>query len=174
MQVPEIPGVVDALDVVADADLSDDDDWSDEEDEEEEEDEVLRDNFKPLHYQETSMESWNNSASGSRGKDELMKALQVYRTKARAHVVLMPALLVTIVGFLGSLRQNSHLLAIYVVAVTLFVLLPFAIPVLCIGPETTIKHVRAAPRAVGVLGQGMGAILAAPSTTKCCQGPCNK
>ncbi|KAL3204036.1 hypothetical protein MRX96_041417, partial [Rhipicephalus microplus] len=111
---------------------------------------------------------------GSSGKDESMKALQVYQTKARAHVVLVPALLVTIVGFLGSLHRNSHLLAIYVVAATLFVLLPFAIPALCISPETTIKHVRAAPRAVGVLDQEMGAILAAPSTTKCGQGPCNK
>ncbi|KAL3191346.1 hypothetical protein MRX96_059873 [Rhipicephalus microplus] len=90
--------------------------------------------------QETSMESWNNSASGSSGKDELMKALQVYQTKAHAHVVLVPALLVTIVGFLGSLHRNSHLLAIYVLAVTLFVLLPFVIPALCIGPETTIRH----------------------------------
>ncbi|KAL3226603.1 hypothetical protein MRX96_024807 [Rhipicephalus microplus] len=77
---------------------------------------------------ETSMESWNNSASGSSGKCELMTALQVYQTKARAHVVLVPALLVTIVAFLGSLRRNSHLLAIYVVAVTPFVLLSFAIP----------------------------------------------
>ncbi|KAL3184463.1 hypothetical protein MRX96_031755 [Rhipicephalus microplus] len=110
MQAPEIPGVVDALDVVADADLSDDDDWSDEENEEEEEDEVLRDNFKPLHYQvsliigtlaigvlcvvaicavETSMESWNNSGPESSGKDELMTALQVYQTNVRAHMVLV-------------------------------------------------------------------------------------
>ncbi|KAL3205313.1 hypothetical protein MRX96_011211 [Rhipicephalus microplus] len=112
---------------------------------------------------ETSTESWNNSASGSIGEGELMTAPQVYQTKARAHVVLMPALLVTIMGFLGSLHWNSHLLAIYVVAVTPFVLLPLAIPALCNGPETTIKHLRAAPRAVDVLEQGMGEILAAPS-----------
>ncbi|XP_075748673.1 uncharacterized protein LOC119185638 isoform X2 [Rhipicephalus microplus] len=60
--------------------------------------------------------------------------------QTRAHVVLVPVLLVPIVGFLGSLRRNPRQLAIYVVAVTPFVLLPFANPALCIGPQTTIKH----------------------------------
>ncbi|KAL1471371.1 hypothetical protein MTO96_039978 [Rhipicephalus appendiculatus] len=165
MQAPVVPDEVDFLDVVADADLSDDDEWDDEEDEEEEDE--VHDDVKPLHYQvclvigtlaigvscivaicavETSMESWNESASGSSSSssgssdDELGPALLAYQAKARAHVVLVPALLVTIVGFLGSLRRNPRLLAIYVVAVAPFVLLPFVIPALCIGPEPTTKH----------------------------------
>ncbi|KAL3207618.1 hypothetical protein MRX96_010093 [Rhipicephalus microplus] len=64
-----------------------------------------------------------------------MTALQMYQTKAHDHVVVVPVLLVPIVGFLGSLRRNLCQLAIYVVAVTPFVLLPFTIPALCIGPR---------------------------------------
>lgn len=157
MQAPAVVDEVDAVDVAdAEADLNDDD-WDDEEEADEDE---VRDDVRPFHYQvclvigtlaigvscivaicavESSMEPWNEPAPGS-SDEELLPALLAYHAKARAHVVLVPALLVTIVGFLGSLRRNPRLLAIYVVAVAPFVLLPFVIPALCIGPEPTTKH----------------------------------
>lgn len=86
------------------------------------------------------MSGSNSKNSGRSNDDDPLPAMLAYQARARAHVVLVVALLVAIVGFLGSLRRNPRLLAIYVVAVAPLVLVPFVIPELCVGPEPTTKH----------------------------------
>ncbi|XP_054927732.1 uncharacterized protein [Dermacentor andersoni] len=91
-----------------------------------------------MYRVETSLNWWSEEAA--RGHVLLPVGLVCW-LKWRAHAFLAANLLASIVGFLGSLRVNLHLLLFYIIVVAVFIPAPFVVVVCCLLPHSMSCYV---------------------------------